>query len=142
MTGRPCKDCVRLGLPLTRDAKYPGPRCATHDLVERRRQKDLAHTRRLEKNFGIDDGDYRRLHQSQGGKCFICRRATGKTKRLAVDHDHHAGCGHHPKLGCPKCIRALLCGPCNQLIGRYGPDALRRAIEVLTDPPARKVLEP
>ena len=38
------------------------------------------------------------------------------------------------------CVRALLCGPCNQIIGRLGVEALCRLIQVLTDPPARKWL--
>ena len=63
-------------------------------------------------------------------------------KRLAVDHDHTLALehGHDPKVGCIACVRALLCGPCNQTIGRLGVEALCRLIEVLVDPPARKWL--
>jgi hypothetical protein len=78
----------------------------------------------------LQPGDYDRLYASQSCRCFICQRATGKRKRLAVDHDHSSGE-----------VRGLLCGPCNHdLIGRYGLPALLRAIEYLTNPPARKVL--
>jgi hypothetical protein len=90
--------------------------------------------------YGITGEQYRELYTAQGMRCFICERATGASKRLAVDHDHHRGCGHAPKVGCPACIRALLCGPCNQLIGRWNAAALHRAITVLTDPPAQRVL--
>ena len=83
---------------------------------------------------------YWALYEAQGRRCFICQRATGATKKLAVDHDHHRGCGHAPETGCPDCVRALLCGPCNQMIGRWNVAALRRAIEVLTEPPAQRVL--
>jgi hypothetical protein len=72
--------------------------------------------------------------------CFICQRATGKTKRLAVDHDHDCDAGHDRNMGCPKCIRALLCGPCNRLVGFLDAEALARAIEVLTNPPAQRFL--
>jgi hypothetical protein len=70
----------------------------------------------------------------------VCRRATGKTKRLAVDHDHDLGCGHDPKVGCRNCVRALACGPCNSKVLILHTDALRRAIDVRENAPAQQVL--
>jgi arsenate reductase-like glutaredoxin family protein len=43
-------------------------------------------------------------------------------------------------MGCPYCIRALLCGRCNKLVAFLDEEALARAIIVLVDPPARRVL--
>ena len=37
-------------------------------------------------------------------------------------------------------VRGLLCGPCNQMIGRYSVDALTRAIDYRRNPPAPRVL--
>jgi hypothetical protein len=97
---------------------------------------------RIAKGYGITGEEYRALYASQGGRCFVCQRATGRSKRLAVDHDHHKeGCRHAPDVGCPNCVRCLACGPCNRdLLGRYDVAALRRAIVVKTDPPAQYVL--
>lgn len=84
-----------------------------------------AHARRVLK-YGITGDEYDYLYAAQDGRCAICRRATGKARRLAVDHDHQTGQ-----------VRGLLCSPCNyQLIGRYDRAALARAIRYLDDPPA------
>lgn len=137
-----CKDCVSEGITSRRAAPYPGPRCTTHHREHTRRSKARRHARHVEKGFGITGEQYAALYASQGGKCYICQRATGKTKALAVDHDHYReGCLHAPDVGCPMCVRALLCGPCNQVIGRLGVEALGRAILVLTTLPAQRVLE-
>ena len=127
-----CVDCVAEGQTRSRATPYGGPRsprCATHWRIKVRESKAKAHGTRVEKIYGIAAHQYWELYAAQGGRCFICQRATGKTKRLAVDHDHETGE-----------VRALLCSQDNQMIGRIGVAALVRAIEVLTNPPARKVL--
>jgi hypothetical protein len=43
-------------------------------------------------------------------------------------------------MGCPNCIRALLCAYCNEVMGRLDADALRRLADVHDDPPARRAL--
>ncbi len=124
-----CKDC---GPESKRPATYPGPRCATHHREARKASKLRAHGRHVERTYGITAEDYWALYQAQDGRCFICRRATGKAKRLPVDHDH--GTGE---------VRGLLCGPCNRdVLGhlRHDAAAFVRAIEYLLDPPARAVL--
>lgn len=137
---KPCKDCVAEGVTTSRPATYAGPRCATHHRAVQRQRKARAHERRTENTFGITGPQYWALYEAQGGRCYICQWARGATKRLAVDHDHKK-CGTHPaEQGCIDCVRALLCGPCNQTIGRLGVEALERAITVLTDPPAAKIL--
>ncbi|MDF3280889.1 endonuclease VII domain-containing protein [Gordonia sp. N1V] len=62
---------------------------------------------RATKVYGLLPGEYERLYLAQGGRCYACRRATGKTRRLSVDHDHRTGE-----------VRGLLCRPCNTLLGR------------------------
>lgn len=141
---RPCKDCDTEGVPEAkwRPAPHPGPRCTTHHRARRKAVSLAAHGKRTEKNFGLTAEQYWTIYACQGGRCFGCGFATGRTKRLAVDHDHELALehGHDPKQGCVLCVRALLCGPCNQIIGRLGVEALCRLIQVLTDPPARKWL--
>lgn len=148
---RYCKDCLAAvgGDPalLRRPLRplvpgKPGPRCTTHYRLEKKRIRAANHVRHVTNNYEISGEEYAEVKESQGGKCYICRRATGATKALAVDHDHELAKLHdHPvERGCRECIRALLCGPCNQLVGRFKVEALLRAIEVLTQAPARKVL--
>jgi hypothetical protein len=89
--------------------------------------------------YGITVTDYAELLAKQGFTCAICQRATGKTRRLAVDHDHAQAVddGHDETTGCPKCVRGLLCKPCNRLLGhvRDDPETLRRAARYLEEPP-------
>jgi len=137
-----CVDCNAVGRVTPRPALNPGPRCDECWREEKKRRSKVAHGKRIEKHFDIDSLIYDALYLAQGGRCFVCGRATGKARRLAVDHDHNCQEGHDPKMGCRKCIRCLACGPCNKdVLGRLDVDALRRAIIVLTDPPARVVIE-
>jgi hypothetical protein len=138
---KPCKDCVAEGITSHRPTPYPGPRCATHFFKTRKARRLHTHDRNVEIDFGISGEEYWKLYRSQGGRCAICQIATGAARALAVDHDHTCEAGHPPNLGCRHCVRALLCHPCNQLIGRLNVEALQRAIGVLTDPPAQRVLE-
>lgn len=135
---RRCKDCSPTARLRPTVPGVPGPRCATHAREWKRRSRALAHARRLESNFELTPEQYAALKAWQGGKCFGCRKATGATKNLAVDHDHRCIAGHPPERGCIRCIRALLCGPCNQIIGRLDIEALARLIQVLVDPPAQR----
>jgi hypothetical protein len=86
--------------------------------------------------YGVTPAEYRAMFRAQGGRCFVCRKAKGKSRRLAVDHNHETGE-----------VRGLVCSgsrdpkTCNRLIAFYTRDALLRAAEMLSDPPpARAVL--
>lgn len=108
-----------------------GGRCATHwrKVCQERRQK--AHEKRVEKVYGLQRGQYEQLYEAQGGRCYICQRATGRTRRLSVDHDHRSGY-----------VRGLLCRPCNDLLGHIRDDTLvaRRIQYYLQYPPAHNVI--
>ena len=132
-----CKDCTTEGVATKRSAPHPGPRCATHWRMKRSADRARAHELRVAKVYGLAPGQYEALYASQLGRCAICVVATGKTKRLAVDHDHE--CCDGP-TSCGQCVRGLLCGPCNQMIGRYREAALRRALAYVMNPPAQRVL--
>lgn len=123
-----CKDCGSK----TRPATQPGPRCATCWRDETKRRKQVAHGRHVEATYEITPAEYDALYKAQGGRCWICRRATGASKRLSVDHDHKTGE-----------VRGLLCGPCNHMIGlvaRDNPEVFDRAADYLRHPPALEVL--
>ncbi len=88
------------------------------------------------RRYGLNEAEYRELYLAQGGKCYICRRANGKGRMLAVDHNHLTGE-----------VRGLLCSgsmdpkTCNRLIAYYSRPALARAVEYTQTPPARAVLK-
>lgn len=125
---KPCKDCVAEGIATPRPPIYPGPRCYTHHQRIAKQRRIANHGRHVQK-YGITAEQYDALYEAQGGVCAICRRANGKTKRLAVDHDHETGE-----------VRGLLCGPDNLMIGRLRVAGMVRALEYVHNPPARRVL--
>lgn len=122
--GKRCADCAP-DAPL-RPAPFPGPRCATHHRAAVKAAKDRAHDRRVCRLYGLQPGEYAEILEAQGGRCFVCGWATGKAQRLSVDHDH-ACCPELP--ACGKCVRGLVCRPCNRdVLGRLRDnlDAARR----------------
>lgn len=138
-----CLDCENEGLPLTRKATKSGPRspalCATHRRARRKGTSEARHHAHLLATYNMTPEDYQALYEAQGGRCAICQWATGKTRRLSVDHDHSCCPG---KISCGLCVRGLLCRPCNTLLGR-ARDAVaffQRAIDYLTHPPAPAIL--
>lgn len=138
MTGQPlsqsvqrerrCKDC---DADSKRPAPYPGPRCHTHHKAAQKAQRLRNKERRVERVYGLTAAQYDDLKRRQGGRCAICRRAKGKTKRLAVDHDHN--------LAGSDSVRGLLCGPCNSVLAHFrsDPATALRAFWYLVSPPAQ-----
>lgn len=150
VTKKRCVDCVREGIDTERrltDHKgkpYPGPRCRTHHLQKRKERSEAAAERRWMQNFGLTPEEYWAIYEWQrnelrekwgidtGAACYICGRAKGRKPRLAVDHNHKTGL-----------VRMLACRKCNRdVLGhlRDDPDAFRRALEVLDQSPASKVI--
>lgn len=122
---KPCKDCGSA----TRPTPYPGPRCATCNRAVKAARKAASHERNVGKVYGLKSGQYEQLYEAQGGVCYICQRAKGLTKKLAVDHDHETGY-----------VRGLLCGPCNKILGhlRDSQELALRVYTYLDNPPAFK----
>ena len=136
-----CVDCLTEGVTTKRPivSGIRKQRCASHDRAHKKKAKARNHGRMVERVYSLTAEQYDLLYQAQGGRCAICQVATGQVRRLAVDHDHSCTEGHPPQMGCLRCIRGCLCGPCNVLIGRYKTEALLRALDYLLNPPARKV---
>ena len=82
-------------------------------------------------NYGITVAEYDAMLANQGGGCAICGEQCSSGRKLAVDHNHACCPGDRT---CGKCIRGLLCGSCNQGIGklRDSPRLLIAAASYLT----------
>jgi hypothetical protein len=130
-----CVDCAAEGVTTKRPivSGVRRPRCATHHRAHKKRAKAQSHSRMVERVYSLTGEQYELLYSAQGGRCAICQVATGKVKRLAVEHDHRTGE-----------VFGLACGPCNIMLGRLGRevDAYIRVINYLKDPPARRTLGP
>lgn len=144
---KPCVDCtaeeITTNRPIAIDKRtgkpVPGPRCMSHHRAKRTATKTRNHARYVENTYSIDAALYRAIIEAQGGKCAICQRANGSTKRLAVDHDH--SCCDGP-TSCGKCVRGALCSVCNVFVGRMrdDPEAFVRGAAYLRYPPAQAVI--
>lgn len=68
----------------------------------RQAASDRLHRRYVERQYGLEPGQYDRMLEEQDGRCAICGKYP-RSKRLSVDHDHNT-----------QRVRALLCQPCNR----------------------------
>jgi hypothetical protein len=118
-------------------------RCYSHTLAKKRRDKEKRRFAHVARQYGLSADEYIALLEFQGYLCAVCRVANGKTKALAVDHDHRLARQHdHPEdKACRNCVRGLACGPCNQhVLGRLGVEQLQNAIDYKTEPPFVKMM--
>lgn len=130
-----CKDCRAEGVSTVRETPHPGPRCASHWRLVKKERKAKAHESHVQRTYNLRPGEYDKLYAAQNGLCAICGPVTGhsgQSKRLMVDHDHRTGE-----------VRGLLCGICNDILGRWrdDPSCFARGFHYLKHPPAREVLE-
>ena len=65
--------------------------------------------------YNLTVEDYNKLLEKQNRLCAGCDRSQDEFKNLlSVDHDHSCCSG---AKSCGKCIRGLLCQPCNLILG-------------------------
>lgn len=142
-----CKDCMAEdptgAQARRRTAKFTGPRCFAHNQVRKREIRLAKHSHWTRSNFGLSSEKYEKLLAFQGGACIGCQRAKGNRegergkKNLAVDHDHSCCSG---PTSCGRCVRMLLCGPCNDTLAHFrdDPEALERLAGALRHWPSRQ----
>ena len=113
---------LRHGHTQYRDRKKPSKQCMIDGCDNVLYAKSLCHQHYIKQRkwqaYGVDAARYQEMLREQGGVCAICSQrekttgyASGKTKDLAVDHDHVTGT-----------VRALLCSACNTAIGLFNDD--------------------
>lgn len=77
----------------------------------------------LKVRYRITPDQYDQIMAMQNGLCAICGNSpSGRSRRLVVDHDHFCCPARET---CGKCLRGLLCGPCNLKLGwleKYWPE--------------------
>jgi hypothetical protein len=113
---------LRHGHTRYRDRKKPAKQCVIDGCGNVLYAKSLCHPhyakQRKWQAYGVDATRYQEMLREQKGVCAICSQpekitdsASGKSKDLAVDHDHVTGA-----------VRALLCSACNTAIGLFNDD--------------------
>ena len=92
-------------------------RCGVKDAMTSRSWcRDCRYEYDIARWYGLTKEDYGALLERQGGRCALCSEPFG-SKVPHVDHDY--GCTHPDKGSqcCYRCVRGLLCGPCNHFVG-------------------------
>lgn len=81
----------------------------------------------IKHRYKITQEQWEAILDSQNGVCAIC---LVKQDSYHVDHDHSCCQGRN---SCGKCIRGLLCGPCNKALGlmKDNKEAILRMTEYL-----------
>lgn len=101
-------------------------RCKPCSLADKKKQYKKDRENRLQYRrsylYGLSEDEYQSMLHKSEGKCNICGDTCSSGKALAVDHCHTTGK-----------IRGLLCGNCNQALGRFKDNIrhLKSAIEYL-----------
>ena len=88
--------------------------------------------RSLKFKYGISRTEFERLLAKQGDACAICRSPKPGGRNWCIDHDH--SCCATDVLRCGgKCVRGILCDPCNNGLGRFQDSSkiLRSAADYL-----------
>ena len=111
------------------------------EMAKARRRREAARKANLKSRHHMTIEQYESLLAFQGGVCYLCRRANGATRALAVDHDHAYAkqhCEHPPNESCIDCWRGLLCSTCNRTLAHARDliEFFKRAIDYLRHPPA------
>ena len=81
------------------------------------RYKELQRRSHLKK-YGLTPESYDAMLEAQDGGCRVC----GAPSNLQIDHDHGCCPG---KESCGKCVRGILCGPCNTVLGMVNDNPAR-----------------
>jgi Recombination endonuclease VII len=140
MKTRLCKKCNKpLSIPRHKKRKKY---CFSCEVAVKKDQKKSRHDKRVTMN-GFTGEDYWALYEAQNKHCAVYKcRANGRTKFLAVEHDHKCNQGHDPKQWCRSCVRGLTCSMHNGWLGKAGDDPLvfLSLFDYLVKPPAREIL--
>lgn len=125
-----CKNCAK-DLPITNFHKHSRSKdglqffckqCKLNNNYEWLRNnpgKERMYRNRL--NYKIEPEEYERM---TANGCDVC----GSFERLCIDHDHNCCPGVKT---CGKCIRGILCKPCNEAEGKLKSD--KNIIRALAD---------
>jgi hypothetical protein len=68
--------------------------------------------------FGVSQDWFDKTLAAQGGCCAICQSPEPRGRGWQIDHDH--ACCPDKATSCGRCVRGILCTPCNLALGLFG----------------------
>jgi hypothetical protein len=66
--------------------------------------------------YGLTQAQFDALLEEQDYACAMCLTSFDDGQKICIDHDH--ACCPVEKSSCGKCVRGLLCIPCNTALGQ------------------------
>ncbi len=110
LTERPCFRCKQVKPVSAFSPKsWQCKPCAAAATRAARAADPMSQIKATLRRYSMSPEQYDERLAAQGGVCALCRRPPKKS-RLHVDHDHRC-CP--PKRSCGRCVRGLVCWPCN-----------------------------
>lgn len=109
--------CLTCGVELERKPNTRTPlRCPAHQAEHDAHRRTEKERRRRFRRHGLTEERYLAILRSQGDACAICgaTEPNGGRGGWHIDHDHSCCSG---PWSCGNCIRGILCGRCNNMIG-------------------------
>jgi Recombination endonuclease VII len=134
-----CKDCLNFRRRPRDNARYENDpeyrkQCILRSSKRYHDNPEKIETARKRAHYNLTKEDFMRILETQGRKCAACGAEDpgAKGRDWAIDHDH--GCCPKNK-SCGKCIRGLLCHPCNLALGmvKDDPKRLRKLAQYLEE---------
>lgn len=92
----------------------PSEKIVEEKRTSKKKEKVTKDSQKL-KRHGISQSVYDFMLARYEGKCWICLESAA----TCIDHDHSCCSGVN---GCEKCVRGVLCGKCNFLLGNAKDD--------------------
>lgn len=120
----PCAECGALFVRTSGSGKYCSDAC--RKIVKQRSTQENF----LRSRYRLTMNDLQVLIEKSGNKCAICEKGFTSRTDMHIDHNHNC-C--NSEFTCGNCVRGLLCGKCNAMLGMAN-DSLQilwRAIEYL-----------
>lgn len=115
-----CHNLIVVGANRGPKRKFCHQPCKTQEGYVRQYWHDSRQNeKRQARRYGVDPQE---LYLKQDGRCAICSEPFGESSPC-VDHDHN--CCPDRLKSCGKCVRGLLCNPCNKGIGFFNDNPAR-----------------
>jgi hypothetical protein len=94
----------------------------------------LASRRAALSRYKLTEELFQDMLVAQDYRCVICLKVFDSSRKYTAPHiDHDHACCPEASKSCGKCIRGLLCGVCNQFLGRIkdNPEVTDRASDYI-----------
>lgn len=108
--------------------------CGLHYQRDFNEDSNYSRNYSFKRKYGISLDQFRAKLEAQNYCCAVCARPI-QEGNCHIDHDHECCPGGPNAVTCGKCVRGILCKPCNMALGLFGDsiEALQNAIAYISE---------